>query len=149
METNVVKNGSDNKAAKNGKQVKTNSTKGLNTTDKVAVKEKPSNELVMIEEIENSLQAETLRIDGQKSKLENRREQIQNVRDLLVYYRETDKALNLLGKEEIKAEISITITSPDGVCSIRSNKIDTAKAIIKLLGSNSKDRLAELVNINV
>lgn len=98
----------------------------------------------LIEALEKSISEESLKADEAIMKHESKKKELHEIKGLLNYWQEAGKAVNLLNREDVKPEVTVTIATGDGdMCSLRSTKVETVKAVIELLSSSSKERMKQ------
>ena len=85
------------------------------------------------------------KIEDDLAKKQSQKESLEQVRKLLLYWRDTQKALTLLASEDVKATVEITIQHDGDSCMLRSTKIPTVKQVLDILGNSSRERMESLI----
>lgn len=117
-----------------------------------AIENESNNELA---QLENEKQKKLAAIEAKKAKLlskieddlakkQSQKESLEQIRKLLLYWRDTQKAINLLASEDVKATVDITIHHDGDSCILRSTKIDTVKSVLDILAKSSRQRMESL-----
>ena len=138
--TNVAKTPNETKAVSVAKQ------KNGKTTPVVVVSKGSAKDEALINEIENSLQSETFKLDENIQKLQLKKEEVTNVSQLLSYWKDANRAIGLLEAEQVNAEVHVSVRNEHGVVSLKSTKIQTVKAVIELLTESSKERMKGFIS---
>lgn len=112
----------------------------------IIISQKANEDEGMIDSIEQSLNQELTSVDAEIAKLNNKKQNIGSLNDVLTYWKSTMRALTILENEEVNVTVKVTVGSGDEVVSLQSNKIETVKSVIKLLSDSSKERMQALID---